>query len=956
MNFRLSFLLILMFGLYGVSKAQSDHKWSKFIAVTSNQKQVPASGFYLVDLKSDTKLANLQKEGVNVVRRLDSQTCIIQPSNTPTTKWRSLVNATYSANNEWKMNARIKQGFIEKELVVKVSGINQFVKRLQDVKSEIIIKSVYEPSQIVFVELTNSSLVHKLKTWDCVLFIDSKHQERPVAESNVRGMDLTVNQIPKLKSEVPSLTGEGMLVSVNEQFYDTTDWDLLGKHQDSGFEPETTDLHATDMATIIAGAGNRSMSGLGVAPKAKLSSTDNVTRLPDLSSYYQNEGIYTQNHSWGERAIENFYGAIAEAYDISTNENDELLHVFSVGNRGLDVSEEGTYADISGFANLSGEYKMAKNILTVGAVDWELAPLNAVSRGPAYDGRVKPEVCAFNTEGSSGAAATVSGIVTLLQQAYKNKNGGALPKAALLKAILINTADDAAGAEGLDFVTGYGNVDAWKAYEALNNENYFSDDISQGEDLQFQLDVPDNAKNLKVTLVWHDMAASPNASIALINDLDLELTKPNAEILLPWVLNSSPHIDSLSQSAKRKADHLNNIEQVTLETPTAGQYTITVKGFDISSTSQPFFIAYTWETENNFEWTFPTLSDNMPYLGEGNAVSSNASYFRWDASYPLGTIGTLEYSVDNGTTWLEIATNIDISAGQYYWEAPDTTTLALARMTINTDEYPTEEFVLSREFFVSVGFDCEDSAQLNWKYQAAIDHYRVLYLGDESLEELRVTTDTFTILDLVQSSKTIYSIEPVFANGKTAIKSPAFDYRALGAGCYLSSFFAILAEDGNSVLLSLTLGTYYGVAQVEFQRLIDGEYQTIATETDFEGFPLEISDIPTIPGLQYYRVIVSFDNGGVLDSDPVSIYFLSDDLPVMVFPNPAKLGDGVNVFTKPLSGQDTFELIDLNGKVLMKKSLLTDRDFLFTDGVEAGMYIYRITVGGQVTIGRLVVQ
>jgi hypothetical protein len=37
-------------------------------------------------------------------------------------------------------------------------------------------------------------------------------------------------------------------------------------------------------------------------------------------------------------------------------------------------------------------------------------------KGPAFDGRIKPEMVAFGIDGSSGAAALVSGVAILLQQ------------------------------------------------------------------------------------------------------------------------------------------------------------------------------------------------------------------------------------------------------------------------------------------------------------------------------------------------------------------------------------------------------------------------------------------------------------------------------------------------------------------------------------------------------------
>ena len=121
--------------------------------------------------------------------------------------------------------------------------------------------------------------------------------------------------------------------------------------------------------------------------------------------------------------------------------NPALVHVFSSGNSGSTASVAGLYGGIAGFANLTGSFKMAKNIITVGATDSFNIVAALSSKGPAFDGRVKPEMVAFGEDGTSGAAALVSGTAALIQHAYKStyKN---LPTAALVKAILLNSADD----------------------------------------------------------------------------------------------------------------------------------------------------------------------------------------------------------------------------------------------------------------------------------------------------------------------------------------------------------------------------------------------------------------------------------------------------------------------------------------------------------------------------------
>ncbi len=86
--------------------------------------------------------------------------------------------------------------------------------------------------------------------------------------------------------------------------------------------------------------------------------------------------------------------------------------------------------------------------------------------------------------------------------------------------------------------------------------------------MSYPLTIPPGLGKLKITLVWTDPAAAPNSSKALVNDLDLSLSLPaENQTWLPWVLNSSASIDSLTRSPHRGRDSLNNIEQITIDKP-----------------------------------------------------------------------------------------------------------------------------------------------------------------------------------------------------------------------------------------------------------------------------------------------------------------------------------------------------------------------------------------------------
>ena len=75
------------------------------------------------------------------------------------------------------------------------------------------------------------------------------------------------------------------------------------------------------------------------------------------------------------------------------------------------------------------------------------------SAGPTHDGRIKPELVALGVNGTSEAAALVSGISGYLQGEIESRTGE-FPQSSLVKAILISSAKDV-GKSGIDWETGY---------------------------------------------------------------------------------------------------------------------------------------------------------------------------------------------------------------------------------------------------------------------------------------------------------------------------------------------------------------------------------------------------------------------------------------------------------------------------------------------------------------------
>jgi len=91
--------------------------------------------------------------------------------------------------------------------------------------------------------------------------------------------------------------------------------------------------------------------------------------------------------------------------------------------------------------------------------------------------------------GTSAAAPGISGVLAQLHQAYNELNGGQTASSALLKATLLNTANDL-GNDGPDFIFGWGKVNGLKAVKLLEDNRYLNGTIAQGGTNNHTIAVP----------------------------------------------------------------------------------------------------------------------------------------------------------------------------------------------------------------------------------------------------------------------------------------------------------------------------------------------------------------------------------------------------------------------------------------------------------------------------------
>jgi len=266
-----------------------------------------------------------------------------------------------------------------------------------------------------------------------------------------------------------------------------------------------------------------------------------------------------------------------------------------------------------------GWYGTAKNIMTVGAV-YDITggysePSDVIitsfsSWGPCDDGRIKPDIVANGASlysctngsdasygyisGTSMSAPNVSGSINLLRDYYEQTHSNQAPLSSTMKALVIQTADEAGTDPGPDYKFGWGLMNTLKAAQVIQADfydpGYIIEDDSDNDETDVWNVYSDGTTPLRVTLVWTDRPGTPPAEALdpptpmLVNDLDLRLEHiVNSTLHYPYLLDP----DNPGNAATTGDNTVDNVEQVHIESPAEGAYKviITNKGSMMSAQS-----------------------------------------------------------------------------------------------------------------------------------------------------------------------------------------------------------------------------------------------------------------------------------------------------------------------------------------------------------------------------------
>ncbi|MBZ0258515.1 S8 family serine peptidase, partial [bacterium] len=492
---------------------------------------------------------------------------------------------------------------------------------------------------------------------DVVRWVEPILPER--IENNVTAAQRS--QAAILRSPQYNMTGRDVTVGV---------WDggSVYPHTDLGNRLTIVDggsyeNHATHVAGTIGGSGASAANSLGMAPSVSIRSYNWTNDVTEMNAAIAN-GVRLSNHSYGYIAgwyynggwqdtgdrLFGLYAYSARGYDDVVYQKN-LLIFKSAGNDRNDGPDA-----YNGGPRRDGPYDsipavgVAKNLITIGALEDNDAMSSFSSWGPANDGRVKPDICAngvslYSTtlnnghgymSGTSMSSPSACGTAALLYQYYREQHGED-PMASSMKAMLIHGAKDL-GRVGPDYEYGWGLMQAENTAKLIEGMQWREGEVTDGSMVSYRVTVPAGEPQLKVTLVWTDAPGPYTTDTPLINNLDLVLVSPSGTEYQPWILNKNQP----SAAATKGVNTVDNVEQVVVDNPEAGVWTYRVEGTLVPTGPNTFSIVSDFFSSVNDSQSFRVYNDGQGTLN----------------------VSTMNFDVDSEWITLDPSAPFDVQPGE----------------------------------------------------------------------------------------------------------------------------------------------------------------------------------------------------------------------------------------------------------------------------------------------------
>ncbi len=585
------------------------------------------------------------------------------------------------------------------------------------------------------------------------------------------------------------LTGKGVRVGV---------WDgNVAPHVDYGdryhcLEFETslasTGAHGMHVTGTIMGSGLLEENGRGMAPGVEVwtnnfnvSSNGKVVAV-EMFEVWDEHKISLTNNSYGLSYARNCdayeelsYSTYSSepAIDLLCNEVPTLTHVFAAGN-------EGGFCRRVNRAGYGSVTHRAKNPIYVGNMTHLAAIETSSSRGPADDGRLFPTITTRGDQvystvdeqqyqgmtGTSMACPTVTGHLALLTERYQQLHGGVTPTNNLLKALIANTARDE-GRKGPDYDYGFGSLETQNAVKAMELGWYKQDTIRFNETSKsYDISVPEGMKKFRAMIAWNDPVAIKqyaHGEKALINDLDLSVEFSGQTVLAYALDGKDPQ-----SLATKSGNHLDPIEQVEIENPSAGVYKLNVTADIRQGGRQGYTLTWYFDEEK------PEMVSPLP--GE---KYHPGEYILLNVKNMEGRDLNVELSYDGGKSYISLGNKTKRALLVVPDDAPITKE-ALLRVT---DE-KSNVLIMQRPFVIMpqvkdvkiIESDCSaDGWTLTWKPIPGVKSYNVLK-GDIKKGEYKVIGNvTQNLYDIpasdIDPTYTIFAVAGVGEGGFSGQRS-----------------------------------------------------------------------------------------------------------------------------------------------------------------------------------------
>jgi hypothetical protein len=380
-----------------------------------------------------------------------------------------------------------------------------------------------------------------------------------------------------------------------------------------------------------------------------------------------------------------------------------------------------------------------KNVLAVGAVQTTTTPpvvTSFSSRGPAKDGRVKPDIVArgramlstvptnsYDTmQGTSMSAPVVTGISALLAEQWQ-KTFGSRPAVAQLRGVILAGAQDL-GNTGPDYTYGFGLIDAKASADLIRGDGAAGTQIAnvtltQGARIERNVTLT-AAQNLKVLVTWPDpsvvlLGNDAFEAKALVNDLDLKVTGPDGTIYLPYVLDKVNY----ELAATHGVNTVDNTELIEIANAAPGIYRATITGTNVAEGPQTA-VVFTNAKAANFSCTDTQEPNNSAETAFGNVppgtwsggicTAGDVDFFKFEAT----EFGLIKATVTSGDTPLRATlTGVDGTTVSVDIPANSTREVAFQYGTGNA-QAPAYKVTLKLEATATLGSNPQYSFDLDY--------------------------------------------------------------------------------------------------------------------------------------------------------------------------------------------------------------------------------------------------